>query len=181
MLVACVWHFGNLRSYANLATIKDNQRFLLSYIHDNPLASSVLYILIFFLLTLTALPVTLVMITIGGFLFGPFLGSLYTLVALLASGVSIFKLSKKMFGYHVQEKYSRQLKRFNDNFKKYGFYYLILVRTLPLIPFFIINMAAGLTHIPTRAFVLSTAIGALPMVVFCSYLGSQCAALIVNW
>ena len=36
-----------------------------------------------------------------------------------------------MFGYYVQEKYSHELKKFNNNFKKYGFYYLILVRAIP--------------------------------------------------
>jgi len=180
-MVACLWHIGNIKAYANLTTIKDNQQFLHSYIKGSPLLSGGLYILTFFILALSALPVTLVMITIGGFLFGTMLGSLYALIALLAGSLSVFKLSKKLFGYYVQEKYSHELKKFNDNFKKYGFYYLLIVRALPVIPFFIVNLAAGFTHVPTRTFIVTTAIGALPTVLFCSYLGSQCASLIVNW
>ncbi len=181
ILVACLWHFGNLKAYANLTTIKDNQQFLLWHTTRSPLFSGALYTLIFFILAISALPITLVMITIGGFLFGTITGSLYTLIALTASSICVFKLSKKMFGYYVQEKYSHELKKFNNNFKKYGFYYLILVRAIPVIPFFIVNLAAGFTHINTKTFILSTIVGALPTILFCSYLGSQFASLIVNW
>jgi len=180
-MVACLWRIGNMKAYANLTTIKDNQQFLHSYIDSSPLLSGWLYALIFFILTLSALPVTLVMITIGGFLFGTILASVYALVALLASSLCVFKLSKKMFGHYIQEKYSHELKKFNNNFKQYGFYYLILVRTIPVIPFFVINLVAGFTHIDTKTFVLSTAVGALPTILLCSYLGSQCSSLIVNW
>lgn len=69
-LVACLWHFGDLKAYVNLTTIKDNQQFLHAYINNNPLLSGMIYTLTFFILTLSALPVTLVMITIGGFLLG---------------------------------------------------------------------------------------------------------------
>jgi uncharacterized membrane protein YdjX (TVP38/TMEM64 family) len=179
-LVACIWHFGNLKTYANLATIKDNQQFLLSHINSRPLLSGILYIVIFFILTVSALPVTIIMITIGGFLFGTALGSLYTLIALATSSICVFKLSRKMFGNYLQEKYSHELKKFNNNFKEYGFYYLIFVRTIPVIPFFIVNAAAGFTHISTQNFLLSTVFGAIPIILLFSYLGSQCSSLIVN-
>ncbi len=180
-LVACLWHFGDLKAYVNLTTIKDNQQFLHAYINNNPLLSGMIYTLTFFILTLSALPVTLVMITIGGFLFGSIIGSIYAFIAIIATSLCIFKLSKKLFGHYLQEKYSHELTKFNDNFKRYGFYYLIIVRALPVIPFFIVNLTAGFTHVPTKTFIITTAIGALPTILFCSYLGSQCASLIVNW
>jgi len=95
----------------------------------------------------------------SGFLFGTILASVYALVALLASSFCVFKLSKKMFGHYIQERYSHELKKFNDNFKKYGFYYLLVVRALPVIPFFIVNLAAGFTHVSTKTFIITTAIG----------------------
>ena len=181
IMVATAWHFGNMQHYISLQTIKDNQQFLLSHIHDKPLLAGVIYIGTFFTLTLSALPVTLIMIVIGGFLFGTVMATLYAQCVLLASSICIFKLSKKMFGRYTQEKYSYQLKKFNDNFNTYGFYYLILLRTMPVIPFFMVNLAAGFTHIDTKKFIAATVIGTIPMVLICSYLGSQCASLVVNW
>ncbi len=180
-LAASIWYFGNLRSYLNLATIKNHQQLLLTHIHHHPFLSGACYIFIFFVLTLSALPVTLVMATIGGFLFGTFFATVYSLSAILASSICIFKLSKKMFGNYVQEKYSKDLHLFNNYFEKYGLYYLILVKTIPVIPFFMVNLAAGFTHINTKKFIVATIIGALPIIGICSYLGSQCASLVVNW
>ncbi len=178
--VACLWHVGNLKAYLNLATIKDNQQFLTYHIHNHPLSSGFLYIAVFFMLALTGLPVTLVMIISGGFLFGPLMGSLYSLIAIITSAVTLFRVSKKMFGLYVQKKYSQELRKFNHNFNTYGFYYLLLVRMLPVIPFFIVNSAAGFTNVDTKTFVLSTILGSLPTILFCSYLGSQFAYLVVN-
>ncbi|MBY0110031.1 MAG: VTT domain-containing protein [Candidatus Babeliaceae bacterium] len=180
-LVACLWHFCNLKVYLDLTMIKNNQHFLVAQIHNRPLFYGGLYIFIFFILTLSALPVTLTMATMGGFLFGSFAATIYSLSAILASSICAFKLSKKMFGNYVQEKYSQELYVFNMNFKKYGFYYLMLVRIVPIIPFFMVNLAAGLTHIDTKKFIVATILGALPIIGICSYLGSQCASLVVNW
>lgn len=179
-IVAWLWHVGNLKAYVNLTTIKDNQLFLHSHINNSPIFSGCIFMLIFFILTLSALPVTLIMITIRGFLFGAISASIYALVALLASSLCVFKLSEKFFGHYIQEKYAHELKKFNDNFKKYGFYYLILARAIPIIPFFIVNLASGFTQVTTKIFLITTAIGSLPTILIFSYLGSQCAALIVN-
>ena len=178
--VAYLWHVGNLKAYVNLATIKDNQQFLTTHVQNKPLFCGVLYIVTFFILALTGLPVTLIMIITGGFLFGPFMGSFYSLIAVITSAVTLFIVSKKMFGHYIQKKYSQELKTFNKNFTTYGFYYLIIVRMLPIVPFFIVNSAAGFTNIDTKTFVLSTLLGALPMILFCSYLGSQFASFVVN-
>ncbi len=181
LTVGCVWHVGSLSSYVNLLTIKNNQQFLQNYIEHRPILSASLYMLITFMLTLLAFPVTLVMVTIGGFLFGTFLASMYSFCALLASSVCIFKFSKSIFGSYIQETYAHKLRNFNKNFHTYGVYYLILIRALPVMPFFAINFAAGLMHVPLKTFIVSMALGALPTIIFCSYLGSQCASIVVNW
>lgn len=181
ILIVCIWHITNVKHYINLQTIKDNQQLLLMFIHKRPIFSGIMYSIIFFIVTLTALPATLALLTIGGFLFGTLAGSLYALAAMLASSVTIFTLSKRMFGDYVQHKYAHELTRFNNNFKHYGFYYLIIVRAIPIIPFFIVNAAAGFTRMGTTTFIVSTLIGMLPTIISCCYLGSQCANFIVNW
>lgn len=181
ILIVCIWHIGNVGHYINLKTIKDNQQFLIRLIHKRPIFSGITYSIIFFIVTLTALPATLALLAIGGFLFGTLTGSLYALAAMLASSVTVFTLSKRMFGNYVQHKYAHELAKFNNNFKHYGFYYLIIVRAVPIIPFFIVNAAAGFTRMSTQTFIISTLIGVIPTIVVCCYLGSQCATFIVNW
>ncbi len=180
LAMSTIWYFGNLRAYINLTTIQQHRVFLFDYIHHFPFFSALLYIAIFFALTVSGLPITLIVTTIGGFLFGSTIAIFYTLIAKIASSVTVFYATKNMFGIHLQRKYAADLQKFNLSFERHGFFYLIFIRLIPLIPFFIVNVAAGLTRINLRIFITSTFLGILPSAIICSYLGSQCAALIVN-
>lgn len=178
--IATIWYFGNLKTYIQISTLYGHRAFICSWIAEYPVISALIYITTFFLLTLLALPVTLAMITIGGFLFNWPLGSCYSLIAMLASSICIFTASQKMFGIYLQEKYHNELKKFNILIENYGFYYLFFIRLFPFVPFFIVNVCAGLININHKIFLITTLIGCIPCVVICSYLGSQCASLIVN-
>jgi len=43
-----------------------------------------------------------------------------------------------------------------------GLNYLLFLRLVPLFPFFLINLAAGLTRLPLRTFVIGTMLGIIP-------------------
>lgn len=178
--VTAVWHFGNLRYYINLETIQRHQVWLTHIIEHHPIRSGLAFSTIFYLFTISALPVTIILTTIGGFLFGPILGSCYIVVAGLLSSLTVFTTSKRMFGRYFQEKYSTQLEKFNQSLDNYGFYYLLVIRIIPFIPFFVINICAGLTKIDTKIFIITTVLGSLPAIIIFTLLGSQCASLIVN-
>ncbi len=180
LVMGTLWYFGNIKLYLQISTLSEHRAFICSWIAQYPVISALVYISTFFLLTVLALPVTLALITIGGFLFNWPLGSCYSLVAMLASSVCIFTASQKMFGVYLQEKYNNELKIFNALMNHYGFYYLLFIRLFPFIPFFMVNICAGLTRINSKVFLITTLIGCIPCVVICSYLGSQCASLIVN-
>ena len=48
------------------------------------------------------------------------------------------------------------------NWSMRGFNYLLFLRLVPVFPFFLINLAAGLTRLPLRVFVTGTLIGIIP-------------------
>lgn len=173
------WYAFDLKSYVNTATIREHHMFLCDTIAQRPIASACTYIAIFIALTVTPLPVTLMLMSTSGFLFGVVQGSLYSFCALMISTRITFYASRHMFGVYLQRKYAQRLHKFNQACSRYGFYYLLVVRAIPLLPFFFVNMCAGLTTIKSNIFTLTTALGIIPAILFCSYLGSQCVSLIV--
>src|SRR6185369_4761674 len=50
----------------------------------------------------------------------------------------------------------------NKELEERGINYLLFLRLVPVFPFFLINLAAGLTRLPLRTFVLGTMIGIIP-------------------
>jgi len=49
----------------------------------------------------------------------------------------------------------------NEGMAKEGAFYLFTLRLVPVVPFFVINLAMGVTHISTRVFFLVSQIGML--------------------
>ena len=58
--------------------------------------------------------------------------------------------------------FGKRLVQVNDLLENEGFTHLLLIRLIPVVPFTLINVGAGLTKIPLRSFVLATFIGIIP-------------------
>jgi uncharacterized membrane protein YdjX (TVP38/TMEM64 family) len=50
----------------------------------------------------------------------------------------------------------------NRELEQRGFNYLLFLRLVPIFPFFLINLAAGLTRLPLQTFILGTLLGIIP-------------------
>lgn len=161
------WRFGGLLSVEYLA---DQEAALLEYGRDHRLLVLVLAFAIYVAVTGLSLPgAAALSITIGWFfklLFGPAVG--YATALLLVSfastaGASLaFLLSRYLLRDLVQHRFERYLKRFNEELASEGAFYLLTLRLLPAVPFFVINVVMGLTPIRLRTFWWVSQLGMLP-------------------
>jgi uncharacterized membrane protein YdjX (TVP38/TMEM64 family) len=62
----------------------------------------------------------------------------------------------------VLNKFGSRLDKINLELETRGLNYLLFLRLMPLFPFFLINIAAGLTRMPLRTFLVGTFFGILP-------------------
>ncbi len=65
-------------------------------------------------------------------------------------------------GWLGTKKYSERLEKFNREMDNHGKNYLLTLRLIPIFPFFMINLAAGMTKIPLLTFIWTTSIGTIP-------------------
>ena len=114
---------------------------------------------------------------IGGALFGILIGTI--LVSFSSSiGASIAFLSARfLLSDWVQDKYKEKLITINNGIEKQGAYYLFTLRLIPLIPFFVINLAMGLTKMPLKVFYLVSQIGMLPATILYVNAGKELGKL----
>ena len=120
-----------------------------------------------------AIPVASIFTIGGGFLFGTLAGTVYTNIGATFGATCIFLLVRYYLGIYVQKRYQKQLKQFNDEFAANGTHYLLSVRLVSVVPFFIINVCAGLTNVTLMQFMITTAFGILPGSLVYSYAGQQ--------
>lgn len=127
--------------------------------------------------TAVPLPGSSIFSLAGGLLFGPFMGMLYAMVSATMGATILFWMSRYLIGTWVQRKFALQLEGFNKEMQSLGHYYLLLLRLLAVLPFGVVNMFSGLTHIPLKTYICVTMIGLLPMSFVYAYTGNQLGVL----
>lgn len=125
-------------------------------------AASVLVFIGSYAVIASLLPTAFVMIITGGVLYGPVWGSVYALVGAGLSAAVVFSFSRYFAGNWLQMRFEDKLESFNREFHKYGKWYLIGVRIIPIAPFFVLNLIAGLTRVRLVTFLWTTLLGSVP-------------------
>lgn len=121
---------------------------------------------IFVLLCALGIPVFLpdtAMNLVGALLFGAVLGTLLAWIGVFIGSVLAFYLAKFLGRDFLIRVLGERLAAVDRAFGENGFRNLLMVRLMPILPFGAVSLAAGLTGIQTRDYLLATAIGILPV------------------
>jgi uncharacterized membrane protein YdjX (TVP38/TMEM64 family) len=149
----------HLISFQNLKTYRAD---LALYVAEYSISAALIYITIYALVIALSVPGGAVMTITGGFLFGQLWGTIYTVTAATIGATAIFFLVQSTFGESMREKAGPWLKRMSKGFQEDAFSYLLVLRLVPLFPFFVINLVPGLLGVKTSTYVIATAIGIIP-------------------
>lgn len=128
------------------------------------------FIALFAVATVAFLP-GLVFALAGGLMFGPFLGTAYSLTGATIGAVLAFMAARYLASDWVQKKTGPKLDRIVRGVEEEGWRFVAFTRLVPLFPFNLLNYALGLTRIPLRQYSLATAICMAPGALAFSYLG----------
>ena len=165
--------YFDLGRYASLASLKENKDALVAYTNTHYIATVIFYILIYTVQTALSLPGATIMTLAGGFLFGSLLGTLYVNVAATSGATVAFLSARYLFRDLVERKFSGTIQSLQIGFEKNAFQYLLTLRLIPLFPFFLVNLVAGITQIRIATYVGSTALGIIPASFVYSNAGTQ--------
>ncbi len=141
---------------------------------QHPVLVVAAYFAIFALVTLF-LPIAALMTVVAGGLFGFWKGILISSFAAALAATLAFWLSRFILHDTVQRHLGERLAAFNDGVAKDGAFYLFSLRLVPVVPFFAINLAMGLTPMRTRTFYWVTQLGMLAGLLVYVNAGTQLA------
>jgi len=157
-----------------LSNVQQSREFISGFGIYAPIVFILLQIFQILIGVIPASPVIL----IGGYVFGSTLGTLYSIIGITAGSLLAFFLSKKLGRPFVQKiinkKYLKKLDNIEENELAITLFVLFL---LPMLPNDAFCYAAGLTKISYKKYLLTVAIGRLPVVIILSFLGFQISKL----
>lgn len=141
-----------LKDYLTLDAIKAQQSIFANAYADNPVWVIGIFFLVYILSTAFSLPGASLLTLLGGALFGVVIGTIVVSFASSIGATLAFLGSRFLLRDWVQTKFADKLKAVNDGVAKDGAFYLFSLRLIPVVPFFVINLAMGLTPIKARTF-----------------------------
>ena len=169
--------YFHITDYFTLTYLQDNIAMLHQKIEQHYTTACILYMLSYMGASALSLPGFTFFLTASGFLFGVFPGCVLAIFAACLGGFSLFLTSRYVIGSWLQCHYADSLKRFNTELTLHGFYYLLMVRLIGILPFFVVNLLSGITKIPSTTFLWTTCVGMIPFALVYSFIGSQLAYL----
>lgn len=167
-----------LNDYFDLAAIKRERLGLVALWQRSPLATASA----FAALNVAALALSLPGAVLGfalaaGATFGPWWGTALTLGAVVVGDSIAFLLARFVIRDWIEQRFARQARRANAGVARDGAFYLLSLRLLPVMPYFIVNWTMGLTRMKLRVFAPVSFAGLLPVSFLYVQAGSQLAAI----
>lgn len=177
IIVIMILYYLKFGEYLNISYIHGHIQKLKELVQQHYITAVFCYMGSFIAASACSIPGSSVFTTAGGVLFGLWPGLLYAVSAATIGAVGLFLAARYCIGGWVQRTYADRLKLFNQEIVRYGHYYLLVMRLMSILPFFVINMLSGLTVLSLRSFVWVTFIGLLPVSLVYVYAGTQLAFL----
>jgi pyruvate/2-oxoglutarate dehydrogenase complex dihydrolipoamide dehydrogenase (E3) component/uncharacterized membrane protein YdjX (TVP38/TMEM64 family) len=164
-------------AHLTFESIKAQQAAIAAYHGAHPWRTALLYFTLYVAVTGLSLPGAAVMTLAGGAIFGLWWGSLIVSFASSLGATLAFLASRFLLRDWVQRRFGAQLRAINHGVEKEGAVYLFTLRLIPVIPFFAINLAMGLSPMRAWTFYWVSQLGMLAGTLVYVNAGTQLAAI----
>ena len=159
--VALFFYF-DLHRVLTLAALMANRQAMLDYYATNRAATIAGFMAVYIIQTALSLPGAAIMSLAAGAIFGSIMGTVYANFAATIGATLAFLVTRYLLRDVVLNRFGAKLEGMNRELETRGFNYLLFLRLVPIFPFFLINLASGLTRLPLRTFFVGTMIGIIP-------------------
>jgi uncharacterized membrane protein YdjX (TVP38/TMEM64 family) len=143
-------------------SLRGNLDQLQAHVRGHLAQSLLIFFVVYVALTALSLPAAGVLSILAGALFERLWGTLVVSAASTLGATLALLATRYLFRDFVQRRYGDRLETLQRGIERDGAYYVVSLRLVPLIPFFLINLGMGLTRMPVRAFALASWLGMLP-------------------
>jgi uncharacterized membrane protein YdjX (TVP38/TMEM64 family) len=163
--------------YLTFAALADNREWLLALVADSGAIAALAFIVVYAALVALSFPAAELLTIAGGFLFGRWLGTFYAVIAATIGATVVFLAARAGLA-GLAARAGPWAQRFEAGFRRDALSYLLVLRLIPLFPFWLVNLVAGAAGLRLSVFVAGTFFGILPGTFVYANLGTGLGALV---
>ena len=153
--------FG-LDDYATVEALREHRNLLRARVDDHAVLAPAVFMALYAAAVAFSLPGGAAMTIAGGFLFGNVFGAAYVAVAATVGASAVFLIARTALGEPLRARAGPWLGRLEAGFQRNAFSYLLVLRLVPLFPFFVVNLVPAFLGVRLAPYVGATLVGIVP-------------------
>ena len=157
--------------HLSIHELRDRREEITSYEHIHPVLSVLAYAGLYTLVIGLSLPAALPMTVAGGLFFGPWVGGLAAAIGCTLGGTIVYLVCRTAAGDVLRHFAGPRVVEIEDGVRRDAFFYIMMLRLLPIMPFGLTTLALGFLEIPLLTFMAATFIGIAPLAFIYARLG----------
>jgi len=181
-VIALIFGMGWNR-YLSLDTLRDHGQALRDFTADHWLISLLALMAIFTIATASVVPGVFFVTITAGYLFGPWIGGVATSIAATLGALIVYGVARSALGQSMRlraEKNVGLMQKVCAAIDKDTFWYVLASRLAVVVPFHMINLAAGVMSVRLLPYTIATMIGLLPAHIIYCWIGARLNALLAS-
>lgn len=148
--------------YLSFESIKQNRDLLLLWKEQHYLLSILIFMIVYILSVSVSIPGATFITIVGGFLYGLIWGTLFVVISATIGAIIVFMAVHTALAPVLKKRANKWLKKMEQGFRENAFQYLLILRLIPLFPFWLVNIVPAILNVPLRTFFTATLLGIIP-------------------
>lgn len=175
-----VFFSTGLNEYASFETLAAERGNLAAWVQAHPVSAPLAMGTLYALVVLFSLPIAAFLTPAIGFLLGTVMATVVVVTGATVGATVLFLLARTAFGERWRQSVQKTLSRFDSGFRENAFQYLLVLRLMPVVPFFILNILPAFAGVSLRSYVAATFLGIIPGCIVYSSIGAGLDAVFVR-
>lgn len=151
-----------LGSLLSLDTLAQHRETLSGFVARNFLLAALAYVVAYAVAVALSFPGAVILTLTGGFLFGAVFGTLLTVLGATIGATLVFLFARTIFGENALDRFGAPAQRLAEGIRRNAASYLLVLRLVPLFPFFLVNLVPAFVGVRLPVYVLTTFFGIMP-------------------
>ena len=168
----------DLDVYFSLEALKQNRESLQMFVAENGFLAILAFAGLYAVVVAFSLPGGAIMTLAGGFLFGTIVGGMTVVVGATIGATALFLIARTALGDVLRAKAGPFLTKMEDGFRENAMSYLLVLRLVPLFPFWLVNLVPAFLGVSTGTYVIGTFFGIIPGTFVFASVGNGLGALL---
>jgi len=162
LAVVLLLRFTELGSLLSLDTLARHRATLAGLVAANPLLAAAVYMAVYAAGVALSVPGAVILTLTGGFLFGAVLGTGLAVVGATIGATGVFLFARVIFGPNALDRFGAPAQRLAEAIRRNAGSYLLVLRLVPLFPFFLVNLVPAFVGVRLPVYVVTTFFGIIP-------------------